>query len=55
MKYSISKDNQVLLLWQSLTKIVNSILSSLILQKSCRNYKKAQQGVPNILLFYLYY
>ena len=43
------------MLWQPLTKMVNSILSSLIMKKSCGNYKKTQQKVSNILLLYLYY
>ena len=41
-------------LWQVLTKMVNSILSNLIEQESHGNYKKTQQGVPNVFLSYLY-
>jgi len=42
------------MLWQPLTKTVNSILSSLILQKSCRDYKRTQQRAPNVFLYYIY-
>ena len=30
-------------------------LSSLITKKSCEDYKRTWQGVPNVLLSYLYY
>jgi len=42
------------MLWQLLTKMVNSVLSNLIEQESHGNYKKTQQGVPNVFLSYLY-
>jgi len=43
------------LLWQSLTKTVNSILGSLMSYKeSHENYKRTQQGVP-VFLYYIYY
>ena len=43
------------MLWQSLTKMINSTLSSLIKQESCRDHKRTQQGVLDVLLPYLYY
>jgi len=43
------------MLWQPLIKTINSALSNLIEQESHMNYKKTQQGVPDILLPYLYY
>jgi len=35
--------------------MINSILSSFIRWESCRNHKRSQQEVSNILLPYLYY
>ena len=46
--------NWPLLLWQPLTKIVNSVLSSLIKQESYKDHKRTQQEVSNVLLSYLY-
>jgi len=42
------------MLKQPLTKIVNNILSNLILQEFYKDYKRTQQGVSNVLLSYLY-
>ena len=33
--------------------MINNILSSLIEQESCGNYKRTQQKVPNIFLYYI--
>ena len=43
------------MLWQLLIKTIKSILSSLIEQESCRDYKRTQQGVSDIFLLYIYY
>jgi len=52
---SVLRKSQVLLLWQLLTKIVNSTLSKFISEVSHGNYKKTQQEVPNVFLLYIYY
>ena len=46
---------KVVVLWQLLIKIINSILSKLIEQKSHRDYKRTQQGVHSVFLHYIYY
>jgi len=35
--------------------MVNSILSSLILQESYKDHKKTWQEVPDVFLYYIYY
>ena len=42
------------ILWQSLTKVVNSTLSKLMSKVSHKDYKRTWQGVSNVLLPYLY-
>ena len=43
------------MLWQLLTKTVNSILSHLTRWKFCGNHKRTQQRVSNVFLYYMYY
>ena len=41
-------------LWQPLTKTVNSMLSKLMNKVSHEDYKRTQQGVSDVFLYYIY-
>ena len=40
---------------QPLIKMINSTLSSLMEQESCKDHKRTQQEIPDVFLYYIYY